>query len=344
MKICECLLLLIIILLSFFVTITDMKYGLVKNRAVFLAGGLGAFINLFYYSVFAREFFFPFLLNLFVMSIISLLLYARHYWAAGDSKLLICLVFLIPGRLYDKTGSNIPGLNCLIMVFLVAYLYLICETVLFWALNKHVYRGRSFIFREIPSLIGNFVVVFCFLRVLSLIYPLVFKDFYNSNQILFSLIYFILVTIVSDARFAKNRIVIIFSTIFLFIILIAQGLKNELHPVALLSSNLVIILALLIRYFVSGYNYLEIPTEDVNPGMILSYATVFLFQGSLIKDLPHTTSEDMSDRISEAQAEAIKRWGISKKGRSRITIVRKMPFAAFICVGTILYIFVRMVL
>ena len=88
----------------------------------------------------------------------------------------------------------------------------------------------------------------------------------------------------------------------------------------------------------------EIQTSEVKKGMVLSYATVVGFMPSRVKGLPQTTSEDMSSRITEEEAEAVRRWEKSKYGKNSIIIVRKIPFAIFIVCGTISYIVMRIVM
>jgi hypothetical protein len=92
------------------------------------------------------------------------------------------------------------------------------------------------------------------------------------------------------------------------------------------------------------YNYKTIPTEDVKSGMVLSYGTILMFQPSKVKGLPTYTTEDIRSRISGDEAERIVRWKNSKYGRPMITIVRKIPFAIFITMGTIFYLLMRILL
>ena len=110
------------------------------------------------------------------------------------------------------------------------------------------------------------------------------------------------------------------------------------------SNYVIVLLAIFLRYLVSGYNYEEIQTSEVKKGMVLSYATVVGFMPSRVKGLPQTTSEDMSSRITEEEAEAVRRWEKSKYGKNSIIIVRKIPFAIFIVCGTISYIVMRIVM
>ena len=70
----------------------------------------------------------------------------------------------------------------------------------------------------------------------------------------------------------------------------------------------------------------------------MAYSTVLQFSRSRVKGLPIITTEDMSSRITAEQADSIKRWGKSKNGKESIVILRKIPFAAFISLGYIIYL------
>jgi len=342
--ICELLLILIIIILGCYVILTDLRNGIVENKAIALGILLGIIINSVYYSLFARDFFRLYIWNLVSIAVLAILLYARHYWAAGDSKLLICMTILIPGRIYDDKGVSIPGISYMIMIFLAAYLYLIVESIIAWIKKKKIYRGVPVTNKNVLSIIINYAAILCLLNILSLLWNKVFKEYYWNNQLIFSLLSIVLVSFLADSRLLKKKVMIMSLAVGFVIILVVRGLRSQLYPAAVIQNYVIVIMALLIRHFVNRYNYQEVATNEVQAGMVLAYTTVLLFQGSNIKDLPTVTSEDMRDRISSKQADAIRRWGKSKKGKQSIVILRKMPFAVFIVIGILLYIFIRMVL
>ena len=57
-------------------------------------------------------------------------------------------------------------------------------------------------------------------------------------------------------------------------------------------SYTVLFLALFLRHIMSGYNYQEIPTKNVEKGMVLSYVTLAKFLPSRVKGLPKQGGED----------------------------------------------------
>ena len=93
MKLCEILLMSIILVLGIVVIVTDFHAGVIKNKVLLVAIVFGVIINLIYITFFAKNFLLVYLLNWFAVSLISVLLYAFHFWAAGDSKLMITLAF-----------------------------------------------------------------------------------------------------------------------------------------------------------------------------------------------------------------------------------------------------------
>lgn len=63
-------------------------------------------------------------------------------------------------------------------------------------------------------------------------------------------------------------------------------------------------------------------------------------QKSQVRGLPRITTEDLDARLSKNEAESVKRWEFSKYGQPTITIVRKVPFAVFILIGTLFFLFI----
>ncbi|MCD8216029.1 MAG: hypothetical protein LUC97_10385 [Clostridiales bacterium] len=77
----------------------------------------------------------------------------------------------------------------------------------------------------------------------------------------------------------------------------------------------------------------------------MAYSTIVSFLPSSVKELLKTKgTEDIRSKITEEEAESIKRWENSKYGQHEIIIVRKIPFAIFISIGTVIYTFARMLI
>lgn len=95
MIVCEICLILVLIFLGVYTSATDIRYGIIQNKVLVATLSIGMILDCIYYGIFAREFAVTFLINLLVISALAVALYAFHFWAAGDSKLLfgICLLF-----------------------------------------------------------------------------------------------------------------------------------------------------------------------------------------------------------------------------------------------------------
>lgn len=337
MIICESVLIGIIFMLGIYTSATDIKYGIISNKSIILALTAGTLVNIFYYLRYEEIFVKLYFVNLAGMIILSVLLYAFHFWAAGDSKLLICMAALIPARLYE-TGSRIfvPGIFLFIMIFLLAYFYVLTESVIYLFRQKKRYQGSKITKQKVKSFIVQYLISMLYLTALGSVWRLFFKGLYDENIILFTTGNIFIVILINRIRFLKSKIcILIIALMDLYMIVFYQGIQFHLL------SLLILLVIYLLRYFMNEYNYEEIPTESVKKGMVLSYMTILQFTRSRVKGLPEETSEDMKSRITEEQAEAVCRWKDSKYGKETVIIVRKIPFAIFIFLGTVVFLTVR---
>lgn len=340
MRLCEAILISIIGTLGIYVSVTDIQRGMIQNKALISAGMIGFIINLIYYINFAREFMIVYLSNFFVMSFLSIALYGFSFWAAGDSKLLMLITFLFPARFYDIGNHMIaPGVYILVIIFLLAYLYVIADTVIQFFRKEKFYRNIKITSNLIRNFIKQYFISFLYLRGFSRLLQVSAKNIYYENQIIFTFLNIFIAMLIHKKKIFKRWYCIG------FLVILNVGLTvfyyNFSFHSMMFKSYGILLLAFLIRYLVSGYNYREIPTENVRKGMVLSYGTVAKFFVSRVKGLPKKTSEDMKYRISEEEARAIKRWESSKHGESSIVIVRKIPFAIFIIIGTFIFFMIR---
>ncbi len=342
--ICEILMIAVMFLCGVYVVYTDLKRGIVENKALFITALIGILLDIIYYCGDARYYLNSFLLNYLLVSSIAVLLYSKHYWAAGDTKLLMCISLFIPGRLYDQEGVRISGLIFIMIIFLIAYIYIIIDSLIQWKNKESVIRNRKFNKSKVPDIIKNYIMIYLIIRNLSVLYEIILGDLYKSNIAIFSLLNIVLVSLISESQYLKNKITILIMVGIYILSFIFYGGFNRINVASILKSYGIVVLILLLRYFVEGYNYKSIPTKSVEKGMVLSYTTVLFFQNSTIKGLPVLTTEDMRSRITVDEAQAIKRWGESNKGRSEIVIVRKIPFAIFIVLGALFFIMLRVLL
>ena len=337
MLLCESILMALIAAIGIYATITDIKNGIIQNKALLIVTVVGLIVNVIYFSVYAREFVLSYLINLAVVSAFAIALYGFHFWAAGDSKLLICITFLFPARLYDDgVIMYAPGILVFIYVFLIAYIYIVIDSIVCFIRKDRFYAGNRIRKEDVKRFLVGYLICFVYMRALSELLRFALGDFYYQNQIAFSFVFFfIAMKIHEKALFRK------WYTIAIAMVLNLIFIPSFRFQVSNLYGYGILFVALLLRYLLSGYNYKQIPTETVEKGMVLSIPTVMMFTTSRVKGLPQTTFEDMRSRLSEEEVEAIRRWKDSKYGKGTITIVKKIPFAIFIVMGELVFFFIR---
>lgn len=337
MIVCEAILITIIAFLGFCVTVTDMQHGVIKNKFLAAAFTMGIFVNVIYFYLYCTDYLKIYFINLCFMSALSIALYAFHFWTAGDSKLLICVTSLFPARFYGGNQlSVIPGISAVIFIFLIAYGYIIIDSLVQFLKGKKFYSGGKVTFGKIKLFFINYMICLLYLRVIKIFFQHVAGVFYYQNYVVFSFINIFIVILIYRIPILKRWYVIIS-------VVIINGVFGEQFSwnQANMMNYAILLFVLVLRYLVSGYNYQDIPTEKVEEGMVLSYTTIMKFLPSRVQNLPQKTNEDMSTRLTKQEAEAIRRWKDSKYGEDCITVVRKIPFAFFIIAGEWTYFLIR---
>ena len=334
----EICLILVLIILGIYTSVTDIRYGIIQNKVLFIALSIGMILDCIYYGIFAREFVMIFLTNLLVISALAVALYAFHFWAAGDSKLLFGICVLFPARFYDAGDrTRISALVMVCLIFLLAYLYVFFDSI-YLALKNTRFFGNNMISKnEVVTFLKQYLMCFVYLNALSRICSYFLNRIYYENMLAFMFANIFLAFIIQRKSLFRKWYVLLIA-VAVNIVLYQKGgpIKDNIKIYAIL------LIALLLRHLVSGYNYAEIETNQVKAGMILSMSTVLEFQKSRVKGLPATTNEDMSSRLSEDEADAIRRWEKSKYGKEKIVIVRKIPFAIFITSGSVMFLLIRL--
>lgn len=340
MEIVEAALLTVLFFLCVNATVTDLKEGLILNRSLIYAGVLSLILNVVYYGFFAREYFFTFIINLIVMLIFSVLFYTYHFWGAGDSKLLVAVISLIPARLsYDNQNSVALTLHIVVLAFSVAYVYLVIESVFLTIKQKEIFSFKV-IRLNIRQLLRQYVTCFTYLVLINELWSMGFlAKFQTNNPVLILFVNFLIIFTISHTKLFTHIGIVI--SIGLAALIIGLLTSNHVFARIHLNSYILVFVILFIRIFAEKHNYKTIPTASVMRGMVLSWSTVLLFQKSKVKGIPLSTTEDMRSRLSDLEAASVRKWETSKYGESEVTIVRKMPFGIFISIGTFIFVILR---
>jgi hypothetical protein len=336
---CEALLTTILFFTLFYTVRADMKMSIIENKKILLSGVACIVINAVYYCLFAGEYFLVFVANFIAMAVVSIILYAYNIWAAGDSKLLISVVLAIPGRFYYINYRGLtPGFLLLIAIFTFAYIYIVGESLYLWWKNR-AWHNQKLSRPKVawPRYIKNVLAITMILFAVNSILTSLFTEFFAENNVLLLMIAFaMMLTIIHFEALRSVRSLIISSIACLLLILVGMA---QITVISINVWSYVALFVMLILRSISGkYNYREIKIADIKPGMILALRTVISFTSSRVQGLPMGTTEDLRSRLSVEEVESIKKWRTSVKGTETITIVRKIPFAVFIAVGTIVFL------
>ncbi len=335
----------IAIILGCVSSITDFKNKKIYNKNIIVAVIISILVYIILCNQIEIAYIKNYLINFGISVIISFLFFNFKIWAAGDAKLFLSIVLMIPYEIYEVETNNIfPALNLLIMIFSVAFIYVAIETIYLWIKDKEKIKKIKDLKLEKIELKNFIIQYFMGYFIILFINNITFKflnDFkINNNGLILICNMLILIFTYRVIREEKK----FFITMYIFIILniiyyIMFGI--ELHSVNFKILLLVLVI-MLFRNVSEKYNYEEIKIINLKPRMILSFKSILKFYGSRVKGLPQQTTETTDSRLTIEEVESIKRWSKSKNGKETIEIVRHMPFAPFMLVGEILFFILKL--
>jgi preflagellin peptidase FlaK len=330
----EIILLLLIILTCLYASITDIKYSVILNRYLIAVATMGVIIDVIYYLKYS--YLLPIFIFNFALAIVSsIILYASHIWAAGDSKLLIVLGLLIPARYTIYDNGYLFEILIPIYAFAVSFVYLIIDTAYMQIKTKRSLPIDN-IKKQFKSYINRLIINCIYIITIVKIENVLLGKFGITSLGVFQVVINIFILIlISNIQLLHKKTSIICTVIVSIIISAVTG--NWMVSLSRIGYYVVVALFILIRIVVSEYNYAEISIDNLKTGMILSTYTTLLFAESKVKGLPKISKEDLRSRLTAEEVEAIKRWQKSKYGQGKVTIVKKVPFAIFITIGLMIY-------
>lgn len=325
---------------------TDCKNSIIHNRTILIAITIGFILDGVYYGFFAQRFFLLFIKNLIVVILAAFFFYCYHLWAAGDSKLFFAVGLFVPARFYSfwKIGS-VPCFAILILVFSIAFIYVIGESVVLGLRQKNLLKITV-------GEVNYRIAITAYLSMVAatmIVNWMVWKAFGNAlqnNLILALAVNFFVVLTLSQIRNKLSDTILLIVTIVGWVAIAALTATNQVHISTTFDWKawLFVLGIMFVRMVAEKYNYQEIPTAEVRAGQILSAATVMLFQTSRVRGLPGGMTEDLRSRITSEEAESVHRWEKSVGGKPHVIIVRKIPFAIFIGVGTLAFLIIEVIM
>jgi len=323
-----------IVLIGCYATISDLKTGLIKNKVLLPAISVGIILSALYYGLFYRALFQTYLANVAILVLVIAVLFLTHSWAGGDCKLMLTIALLYPSRHYVQNDA-IPYSLFLIPVFafLFGYLYLIIDSIIYGITQKTFISWKS-LYHGLINFMLQFLRTLIYIFALNLIYTNFVLPWLSLNSILLAILFIFSAIAVSSFRVFQSKLLLFCTLVFDIALSI---LTRTVPSIASWMSYAVVLLSVLLRLVMSKYNYKKIPTANLRKGMILSLGTSLLLHNAPYQGLPPISTEDLRSRITKEEVEQIHAWATSKFGQSSVLIVRKIPFAIFIFLGTVAF-------
>ncbi len=322
-----------IVILGFFCSLSDFRENIIPNKRLLAALLVSLPLHIALLILGAAPFYKTWLINMLLADLISFLLYYRQIWAAGDAKLFMTFYFLLPPTLLDAdslTYAIVPYM----FIFVPALIWTFTDTLIRLS-RKEARKNKSF---QIKPFILSYGIIMIETTALYSLAAMLFPDFLYQNELFCAVLLVIYAYACNTSQLMKKWVAVLIHAIIIVLTLILNQRTLALPSWTSLLSIIIVIFA---QRFASLYNYQEIDSSSVKKGMIPSAEAVMLFQASRVRSLPTDPSEELSARMSEEEALAVRRWATSKSGRPRIWIVRKVPFAFMISLGFLVWNIIR---
>ena len=330
-----------LILCCILATISDTREGIISNKLIAIFGIVGISLDVLAIQFSSANENRLFLLNAGIMILIAFTLYFLHIWAGGDCKLLVVIALLFPPELYWRFDSTKFTLwYALGFMFGIGFIYILVESIVLW-LIKDKGKWNSDFLETFKNTIFQYIKAIIYISALSHIYNYFILPHVRIPNVVISMVFILFFWKIRTFEFYNSLPLTAFIAIFDICMTVFTGTVT-------VSTNwityVIVLTFMVLRLFVSKYNYQIINTEDIKRGMILSQVSSILMQNSRIEGLPPVSDESLDSRLTTEEAESIIRWSKTKNGLKQITIVRKIPFAVFITSGALAYLLVRGVL
>ena len=336
---------LIALFLGIVSTVSDFKNKKIYNKYIII----GVIVSLITYIIFfkqiEKEFLISFIINFIISFIISFAFFYIKIWGAGDAKLFIAIVFMIPYEMYEVNENHFfASMYLLIYIFSIAFVYVFLETIVLFITDNQKFsniKTKKITKNEVMGIIIDYINGFLFSMLFNIFFSILLNNYFEQNRELIYITNILMLVFfyrIINTRKRKNIALIVLLTLNLISVFINGSIIFNIN----IPIMIVVFLMIIYRNISEKYNYRTIKIEELKERMILSFDSVIPFYNSRIKGLPMYTDESTDFRLSKEEVESIKKWSRSKKGLPIITIVRHLPFAPFILSGEILFFLIKL--
>ena len=337
MYITDIVLSVVLLLFCIYSMISDIKTGKIKNLILLIMGGITLSAALIKLIFFDRDDLFLYLENAGILLLIGLAGYAFKLWAGGDCKVLALIAVSYPTLFYfDYNQLRLTLWLIPVAAFIISFIYLLAESVISVIGRKNRIDGKQML-TTLRRYFLLYIKAFVFITAWNQIFAYFVYPYLQIHPAIYFSISILLVFVISKIKVLGNVWVLIGVAAFDVAMMI---ISHNFTIITYWKNYLLVFLFMILKSFMSLYNYKIIPTEEVTEGMVLSGTDTLFMQKSRVKGLPALSDETLRSRITAEEADSVKRWGKSKYGKSEISIVRKIPFAAFLSIGTVVYLLV----
>lgn len=273
----------------------------------------------------------PLALNVIFSAVTAIIFYLTDIWAPGDCKLYIIISLIFPMNAYVVREGNIfPALDFVVYAFALGYIFLLAMALSHRTAAK-MNLSPNFSLKHYFSILANTGTISFLNIILNTLTP----GFFYANQVLCILSSAALIFILQKKADTARKIIGFIGLIYIFCQSILSG--SWLNVFMSLALSLVIASAIeIISSRVRANTYREISGDEVRPGMILSFTSLWAMRKCNDPELPQTTTENRRSRLTQRQAEAVKTW--CRNAHNNVIIVEMMPFAPFIAGAAVIQI------
>jgi preflagellin peptidase FlaK len=336
----EIIICIVMLILGVWTTKSDISEGMIYNKVLIIFSIMGIILDAIYYSCFVRDLLFEYMLNLGIVTIVSIFLFYTHSFAGGDCKLAIVYALLYPARFYmTYRDSNLTLIFALGIAILYGYIYLLVVAI--WSLiRKKNILTAQYIKNYILEFIKSFVIATIYICVITLCVEFAeIKGIFINEWIIRMCCMFVAWLVGKYAIFRK------WYTIGCAIVVdIVLSLMFRTIPFSVnLENYLLVVILLLCQMTIKTNLYEDVKLTELKKGMILSTFSSIMMQGSRVRGLPTISSEDLRDRLTQEQVDSIQRWG-NGRNIEMVSVVKKIPFAIFLYMGYFSYMLLWRVL
>ena len=274
---------------------------------------------------------FPLSLNVILSAVTAVIFYLTDIWAPGDCKLYIIISLIFPMRAYViREGNIFPALDFVVYAFALGYIFLL---VMMFSKRTAAKMNLNFNFS-----INHYISITANTGTISFLNILLnncVPGFFYANQILCILSSAALIFILQKKADTARRIIGFTGLVYILCQSVLSG--SWLNVCMSLALSLVIASVIeIISNRVRANTYREISGDEIRPGMILSFTSLWAMRKCTDSELPKTTTENRRSRLTQPQAEAVKTW--CRNAHSNVIIVEMMPFAPFIAGATVIQV------